>query len=149
MARKASVGALLSDEKQFIHSTTPKVGDIASWEGHIGIVSAVDEKTGKFKLIHAANPRDDILENPNFATAVQYRSSTFYGFYRPVVETEEGKTIDITKEPVDDQLNVNLNQSTYVEPPKPTPKSKSSTSTRGTVIKSGASTATETKKKTE
>ncbi|GHT35566.1 hypothetical protein FACS189434_13570 [Bacteroidia bacterium] len=27
-------------------------------------------------------------ENPHFATPSQYRSSTFYGYYRPINETE-------------------------------------------------------------
>jgi RHS repeat-associated protein len=83
----------LEDDKKFDHTAadgTPKVGDIAVWDGHVGIVSEVD-KNGKFKLVHAAGKGKGVLENPHFTTADKYRSSTFHGFYRPKTETADGK----------------------------------------------------------
>lgn len=127
LARKSSVGELLLDDSQFVKSNTAVVGSVAFWEGHVGIVTEVDEETGKFKLTHAANKISGILENPNFATAKQYNSSTFYGFFSPINETEDGKQIDITKQPVADQSNVNEDQTSYEEPEK---TNEGSTSTK-------------------
>lgn len=132
LAGKSTVGVLLLDENKFVKSTTPVVGAVAFWEGHEGIVTAVDEATGKYKLTHAANPNSGILENPNFATTTQYRSGTFYGFFSPVTETEDGKQIDITKQPATEQPNVNYNQTPYVEPSKTTQKGTSSQTTTTT-----------------
>jgi RHS repeat-associated protein len=129
LARKASIGVLLMDDNKFVKSQTPTLGSVAFWEGHIGIVTAVDEASGNFKLTHAANPDDDILENPNFATASQYSSGTFFGFFTPVKETKDGKVIDITKQPVIDQPNVNADQTPYVEPKKISQKGTSSQKT--------------------
>ena len=95
LANKASIGKVFFDKSKFIQSTTPQIGDVAFWEGHVGIVSEVG-KGGTFKLTHAANSNSDILENPNNIKASQYRSSTFHGFFRPLNETPDGKPIDIT-----------------------------------------------------
>jgi len=84
----------LSNKEKFEHTAPegmPQVGDIALWDGHVGIVSALDIKTGKFKLIHAAGKGKLANENKFTITAKQYRNSTFYGFYRPKVETKDGK----------------------------------------------------------
>ena len=97
LANKNSIGKLLFNKSKFIQSSTPNVGDIAFWEGHVGIVSEVG-KDGKFKLTHAANSRSNILENPYLINASQYHPGTFYGFFRPLNETPDGKTIDITKD---------------------------------------------------
>lgn len=97
LANKASIGNLFFDKTKFVQSDMPKVGDVAFWEGHVGIVSEVG-KDGTFKLTHAANSKSDILENPNYIKASQYRSSTFYGFFRPINETVDGKPIDVTKD---------------------------------------------------
>ena len=117
------------DESKFVKSTTPVVGAVAFQEGHVGIVTAVDEATGKYKLTHAANSTNGILENPNFATTAQYYSGTFYGFFSPVTETKDGKQIDITKQPVTEQPNVNYDQTPYVEPSKTNQKGTSSQTT--------------------
>jgi RHS repeat-associated protein len=123
LAKKSSVGELLLDESKFVKSTSAVVGSVAFWEGHVGIVTEVDEATGKFKLTHAANSSSGILENKNFATDEDYFSGTFYGFYSPVNETKDGKQIDITKQPVSEQPNVNADQTPYVDPSKATQKS--------------------------
>jgi|GEM_PF-1546603 len=83
----------LSNEEVFAHSTTPEVGDVAVWEGHVGIVTDVD-KDGKFKLTHARGQGKVSIENAWHITASQYRTSKFYGFYRPKVETPDGKVDD-------------------------------------------------------
>lgn len=67
----ASIGDILNNKEKFERSDKPKVGDIAFWQGHIGIVSEVDEATGKFKMIHAAShnandPSLDIYESEDF-----------------------------------------------------------------------------------
>lgn len=67
--------------------TNPKVGDIALWEGHTGIVTDVD-KNGKFKLAHARGKGKLSQENPHFTIASVYNSSTFLGFYHPSSEDE-------------------------------------------------------------
>lgn len=101
LASKSSIGVVLNDKTQFLNSQSPVEGDIAFWEGHIGVVSAVNSD-GTFKLIHASRPHEDsrldIVENPNFAKASVYHKGTFYGFYRPINETGDGKNIDITKD---------------------------------------------------
>ncbi len=97
IARKASIGKILFDKEKFIQDLNPKVGDVAFWEGHVGIVSEVG-KDGKFKLIHAANSRSNILENKWPITASEYNPNKFYGFFRPKNETEDGKEIDITRD---------------------------------------------------
>ena len=106
-----NLGNLLFDESKFIQSNTPQIGDIAFWEGHVGIVSKVG-KSNKFKLVHAANTRSDLIENPHFINASKYSSGTFYGFFRPVNETPDGKIIDITK---DNNLGV-AKESMYQSP---------------------------------
>jgi len=97
LARKASIGKILFDKEKFIHDLNPKVGDVAFWEGHVGIVSEVG-KDGKFKLTHAANSRSNILENKWAIPAYMYSDGEFYGFFRPKNETEDGKEIDITRD---------------------------------------------------
>ena len=112
-AHKATLGVLLNSEDKFERATSPKIGDIAFWEGHTGIVSGVDEKTGTFTLIHAAGTKQGIVESEKFKT--DYIPG-FQGFYRPKEETPENKQIDITKSPVTEQPNVNFNQTPYVDP---------------------------------
>ena len=81
-----AIRALVSQRAKFIHSSTPQVGDIALWEGHVGIVSAVDSG-GKFKMIHASGVGRPALENKFFTTSGKYRSGTFYGYYRPIEDS--------------------------------------------------------------
>jgi hypothetical protein len=78
---------LLFDNTKFIQSQIPQQGDIAFWGGHVGIVSDVKkDKDGRYKikLIHAANPKYGVLENPHYAYPEQYKSSQFYRFFRTV-----------------------------------------------------------------
>lgn len=92
-----SMKTFFNNKKKFVHSNLPQVGDVALWDGHVGIVSAVG-KNGKFKMIHARGNKKLAQENPNFASAKQYRDSDFYGFYRPINETEDGKLDDTKKQ---------------------------------------------------
>jgi RHS repeat-associated protein len=81
--------SFLSNEEMFEHSMTPEVGDIAVWDGHVGIVTSVDEN-GKFKLAHARGKGKLSSENGYHINASQYRTSKFHGFYRPKVENPDG-----------------------------------------------------------
>ena len=86
----------LSDEEGFELSQDPQAGDIALWEGHTGIVTAVDHK-GMIKLTHARGKDKLSQENPNFTTPAIYRGSKFYGYYRPKKETSPKKTTQVAK----------------------------------------------------
>ena len=93
--RSSDLKTFFDDDSKFEHTEatgTPKVGDFAVWEGHVGIVSEVDSE-GKFKLIHAPGVGKKVNENKYAIKANQYRDSKFYGFYRPKVETKEGKDV--------------------------------------------------------
>ena len=84
------IKALLSRKDLFAHSKTiPKVGDIALWKGHVGIVSEVG-KNNTFRLVHAAGAGKLSLENKYAIEPGQYRSGTFYGYYRPLREDLTG-----------------------------------------------------------
>ena len=111
----------LSNTDKFTHSDKAQVGDIAVWGewtvdkdkdgnaiidprtnkpkeswsgGHVGIVSEVDAK-GNVKLVHAAGNGKGVKSNPYAIPAKDYRpDKTFAGFYRPNVETADGKQID-------------------------------------------------------
>jgi RHS repeat-associated protein len=77
--------------KQFIHSTDAKIGDIALWSGHTGIVGAVNNKN-QIKLIHERGHDKPAGENKSYLDPDSYASGeTFLGYYRPVVETPDGK----------------------------------------------------------
>ena len=79
------------EKNQFVHSMTPQVGDIALWDGHTGIVEKIDAK-GRVVLIHARGKNKLSAENPHFATPEQYGPDhKFLGYYRPAVETPDGK----------------------------------------------------------
>lgn len=62
--------------------TNPQVGDIAVWEGHVGIVT--DTNGEKFRMAHARGVGKLSAENGSFISKEQYRSSQFLGFFRPV-----------------------------------------------------------------
>ena len=66
-------------------TTTPQVGDIAVWEGHVGIVTEVDGE--KFKLAHARGKDKLSAENGVCTDKSTYRTSEFYGFYREADNT--------------------------------------------------------------
>jgi hypothetical protein len=72
-------------------SNQPQIGDIAVWDGHVGIVTGVNEDGSKIKLTHARGSGKLAQENPYAIKPSQYRSSTFHGYYHPVNETEDGK----------------------------------------------------------
>ena len=83
--------AFLDDKKKFEYSNTPEIGDIAAWDGHVGIVTAVGED-GKIKLTHARGVGKLASENQYAIEPEKYRSgSKFYGYYRPIEETLDGK----------------------------------------------------------
>jgi hypothetical protein len=69
----------------------PQAGDIAAWEGHVGIVGEVGEGN-TIKLIHARGSGKLAKENPYAIAPEKYRpGSKFLGYFRPKVETPEGK----------------------------------------------------------
>jgi len=77
--------------EQFEHSENePQVGDIAVWKGHVGVVTEVGED-GKIKLTHARGSGKLSKENPYAISPEEYRDSEFYGYYRPINETPDGK----------------------------------------------------------
>jgi|GEM_PF-6362319 len=81
-----AIKALVSQKDKFDHSVdTPRVGDIALWEGHVGIVSGVG-KGNTMKLIHASGVGKLSGENKYAISPGKYRSGTFYGYYRPIHE---------------------------------------------------------------
>ena len=84
-----AIKALLTQKDRFAHSNTPQVGDIALWEGHVGIVSAVGAGN-TFKMIHASGKGKLSSENPIAIKPEQYRSGVFYGYYRPLHEQQQG-----------------------------------------------------------
>jgi RHS repeat-associated protein len=97
--RSGDLRTFLSDETTFLHSqNNPQTGDIAVWEGHVGIVTAVNDDGSKIKLTHARGVDKLSQENPHFATPSQYRNSTFYGYYRPVNETISATDDSATQE---------------------------------------------------
>lgn len=99
----SSMKSFFGNKKKFTNSKMPQVGDVALWNGHVGIVSAV-KKDGAFKLIHARGRNKLAQENPNYTTADVYRDSEFYGFYKPINETPDGK---IDGEAENEQVNQN------------------------------------------
>ena len=87
--RSGDLRTFLSDETRFSHSQNePQDGDIAVWDGHVGIVTAVNDDGSKIKLTHSRGVGKLSQENPHFATPSQYRNSEFYGYYRPINETQ-------------------------------------------------------------
>lgn len=79
------IAELVSNEDAFVKSNIPQEGDIAVWEGHVGIVTSVNEE-GNFKLSHARGDGKLSAENSSHTTVQKYRKSTFLGFYHPRVE---------------------------------------------------------------
>ncbi|MCJ8212052.1 DUF6443 domain-containing protein [Mucilaginibacter sp. RS28] len=106
----AEMQTFFADSRKFIHSNTAHVGDIALWKGHVGLVSEVD-KSGRIRLIHARGIGKLALENKYFATPEQYRDSEFYGYYRPVNETPDGK--DLNKKKSDNSKNSERDKKNY------------------------------------
>lgn len=83
--------AFLDNKKKFEFPKNPEVGDIAAWEGHVGIVTEVGEG-GRIKLTHARGVGKLSSENPYAIAPEKYRpGSKFYGYYRPIDETPDGK----------------------------------------------------------
>lgn len=88
--------AYLSNTDQFEKSQKAQVGDIALWydaktgKGHTGIVSEVD-KNGNIKLVHARGAGKLSQENPNFTSEAIMSDKPFVGYFRPIVETVDGK----------------------------------------------------------
>lgn len=85
-----AIKALLSQKDKFANSKdTPRVGDIALWDGHVGIVTGVG-RGNTVKLTHASGKGRLSSENPTAIKPSQYRSGTFYGYYRPIQEAQQG-----------------------------------------------------------
>ena len=112
------------NKDQFVHSENkPQVGDIAVWEGHVGIVTGVSSD-GKIKLTHARGAGKLSSENPYEILPGQYRKSEFYGYYRPKTETPDGK-IDSNGNPVSKSEN-NPDDSTGAKSVNENPRNNSS-----------------------
>jgi RHS repeat-associated protein len=87
----SSLKAFFDNEETFIHSQTPQEGDYAVWDGHYGVVTSVGEN-GKIKLTHARGAGKLAKENKDAIEPEDYRpGSDFYGYYRPIHETPDGK----------------------------------------------------------
>jgi hypothetical protein len=88
----SSLKSFLDNTENFeFSSDKPQIGDIAVWDGHVGIVTGVSEDGTKIKLTHARGKDKPAQENPYAIEPSKYRASTFYGYYRPINETEDGK----------------------------------------------------------
>ena len=102
------------NESKFEHDFNPQVGDVAGWEGsdptngHWGIVTEVG-KNGTFKLTHARGGDKLSIENPLNISASQYHSGKFLGFFRPKVETPDGKVIPKSGAKIVDKSNIPIN----------------------------------------
>jgi len=105
------------NKDKFISSADPQVGDIAVWKGHVGVVTEVGED-GKIKLTHARGAGKLSKENPYAISPEQYRDSEFYGYYRPVTETPDGK-IDNNGKPVATNNQSNNSTESFDLTPQP------------------------------
>ena len=104
-----------SNEKRFIHSDKPQVGDIALFVGHVGIVGAVRSTDGNIKLIHETHPNDESKENPYFTTTDKMDpGAEFLGYYRPVTETPDGK--DLSSMDEDNQIDTQDDENPPAKP---------------------------------
>jgi len=102
--------SFLSNTEVFEHSMdNPQVGDIAMWKGHVGIVTGVGED-GKIKLTHARGKGKLSKENKYAIAPEDYRDSEFYGYYRPINETPDGK-LDENGEPIAENSSSDENKS--------------------------------------
>ena len=87
-----SIKNFLSDETKFEHSKdSPQAGDIAVWQGHVGIVSETDGD--KVKIIHASHPGKLSYENSTCQKPSVYCTANFYGYYHP--KNENSNTPDV------------------------------------------------------
>ena len=95
----ATLKGYLGNADKFTFSDKAQVGDIALWEGHVGIVTEVG-KDGKIKLAHETHPGGESSENRTAIPPEKYHpSGKFIGYYRPNVETPDGKVKPITPAP--------------------------------------------------
>lgn len=80
----------LSQADKFVHAKDqPQAGDVALWDGHVGIVSEVG-KGNTIRLVHASGKGKLSGENKYAISPAKYRSGTFYGYYRPINEAQRG-----------------------------------------------------------
>lgn len=87
----SALKSFLGNEDVFEHSATvPQAGDIALWDGHVGIVGETG-KNNTMRLIHASGRGKLTGENRYAILPKLYRGTTFYGYYRPKKETPDGK----------------------------------------------------------
>ena len=89
----------LSDKSKFHFSNEAKIGDIALWDGHAGIVTGLG-KDGAIKLTHARGIGKTANENPYAISPEKYRpGSNFLGYFRPIGENpDQDNYNDIEKE---------------------------------------------------
>lgn len=66
-------------------------------------------RNGTFKLTHARGKDKTSSENSNLTTASKYHSGKFLGFFRPKVETPDGKVIPKSGAKIVDKSNIPIN----------------------------------------
>jgi RHS repeat-associated protein len=85
---------MLNDDTKFEHTMDePQTGDIALWSSHTGVVTEVG-KGNKIKLTHARGEGKLSSENKYAISPDDYTSEKFLGYYRPIVETPDGKQLN-------------------------------------------------------
>lgn len=89
----------LAQEDKFISSKNePQAGDIFLWrhdgEGHTGIVVSYDPKTGEVVTAEARGKKYGTLKSMKRQLSTFTGMDGWEGFFRPVTETEDGKTDD-------------------------------------------------------
>ena len=85
------------DDKKFIRDTKAKIGDYALWAGHVGVVTKIEGE--KIAIVHARGNKKPSAEQPIPILPSEYGvKGEFIGYFRPKVETPEGKVAPIKKE---------------------------------------------------
>jgi RHS repeat-associated protein len=80
------------EDNNYIKSKKPKIGDIALWKGHVGIVTGVKDGN-KIKLTHARGEGKLSIENKYAILPESYTDKEFIGYYRPLHEGQEYNTV--------------------------------------------------------
>jgi len=85
----SSMRSYLDNSDKFEHSSSPQVGDIAVWKGHVAVVTGVYED-GKIDVVMARGKGRSSKEIKS-STSQNLNPNTFYGYYHPINETPDGK----------------------------------------------------------
>ncbi len=98
LGNTSTLKTMLNNEEQFIKSQSPEVGDIFLWRnqegGHTGVVTGIKkDKQGyiiSVEITHAAGTTSGTLTEVKEMSYFTSKSG-WQGFFRPVVETPDGK----------------------------------------------------------